>query len=227
MFRVSKEKERGSYKMNNIAKTAKILKNVELGENIIVEDFVIIGVQPKGKIEGELKTVIGKNSIIRSHTVIYAGNIIGDGFQTGNHASIREENIIGNNVSVGTKSVVEFKTKISDGVRIHSQAFIPEYCELKQDCWIGPNVVLTNASYPKSLRAKDFLKGVIVGKNAKIGANSTILPGINIGDNSLIGAGSVVSHDVPNDKVVAGNPVKVIKDVKDLLYQNGEKAYGD
>lgn len=213
--------------MSNIAKTAKILKNVQLGENVIVEDFVIIGVPPKGKKEGELKTVIGSNSVIRSHTVIYAGNVIGDSFQTGNQASIREENVIGNDVSIGTKSVVEFKTKIGDGVRIHSQAFIPEYCELKQGCWVGPNVVLTNAPYPKSLRAKVFLKGVVVGKNAKIGANTTVLPGVRIGDNALVGAGSVVSHDVPSGKVVVGNPAKVIKDVKDLVYPDGEKAYGD
>lgn len=213
--------------MSNIAKTAKILKNVKLGENVTVEDFVIIGVPPKDKREGELKTVICSNSVIRSHTVIYAGNVIGDNFQTGNHASIREENVIGKDVSVGTKSVVEFKTKIGDGVRIHSQAFIPEYCELKKGCWIGPNVVLTNAPYPRSLRAKDFLEGVIVGKNAKIGANTTILPGVKIGDNALVGAGSVVSHDVPAGKVVAGNPAKVLKDVRDLVYPNGEKAYGD
>lgn len=213
--------------MSSIAKTAKILKNVELGENVTVEDFVIIGVPPKGKRDGELKTVIGDNSVIRSHTVIYAGNVIGKNFQTGNQASIREDNVIGNDVSVGTKSVVEFKTKIDDSVRIHSQAFIPEYCELKQGCWIGPNVVLTNAPYPKSLHAKDFLKGVVVGKNAKIGANTTVLPGVRIGDDSLIGAGSVVTSDVPLGKVVVGNPAKVIKDVKDLVYPNGEKAYGD
>ncbi len=213
--------------MKGIAKTAKILKNVQLGENVVVEDFVIIGVPPKGKKEGELKTIVGSNSVIRSHTVVYAGNVIGEDFQTGNHASIREENVIGNDVSVGTKSVVEFKVKIGDGVRIHSQAFIPEYSELKQGCWVGPNVVLTNAPYPKSLRAKDFLEGVIVGKNARIGANTTVLPGVRIGDNALVGAGSVVTRDVPPGKVVAGNPAKVIKDVKDLVYPDGEKAYGD
>jgi len=213
--------------MKGIAKTAKILKNVQLGENVVVEDFVIIGVPPKGKKEGELKTIVGSNSVIRSHTVVYAGNVIGEDFQTGNHASIREENVIGNDVSVGTKSVVEFKVKIGDGVMIHSQAFIPEYSELKQGCWVGPNVVLTNAPYPKSLRAKDFLEGVIVGKNARIGANTTVLPGVRIGDNALVGAGSVVTRDVPPGKVVAGNPAKVIKDVKDLVYPDGEKAYGD
>jgi len=213
--------------MSSIAKTARIFKNVQLGENVVVEDFVIIGMPPKGKKEGELKTVIGGNSVIRSHTVIYAGNVIGDNFQTGNHASIREENVIGKDVSIGTKSVVEFKTRIGDGVRIHSQAFIPEFCELQDGCWIGPNVVLTNAPYPMSLRAKDFLKGVVVGRGAKIGANSTILPGVHIGVGALVGAGSVVTHDVPRGKVVAGNPAKVVKDVKDLVYPDGKKAYGE
>ncbi|MFH1101849.1 MAG: acyltransferase [Methanobacteriota archaeon] len=210
-----------------ISKTARILKNVHLGKNVTVEDYVIIGAPPSGKKEGDLKTVIGENSMIRSHTVIYAGNTIGKNFQTGNHASIREENTIGDNVSVGTKSVVEFKTIIKDNVRIHSQAFIPEYTELQEGCWIGPNVAITNAPYPRSVRAKDFLEGVVVERDARIGANSTILPGVRVGANSLVGAGSVVTHNVPPGKVVAGNPAKILKEVRSLLYPDGSRAYGD
>jgi len=213
--------------MNKIAPSAKILKNVELGKNIIIEDFVIIGVPPYKKKEGELKTVIGDNALIRSHSIIYAGNKIGDNFQTGNHVNIREENLIGKNVSIGTKTVIEFKTKIKDNVRIHSQAFIPEFCELKEGCWIGPNVVLTNARYPISVRSKEFIEGVVVGKKAIIGANSTILPGLKIGDYSLIGAGSVVTKDVSSKKVLSGNPAKVIDDIKNLKYPDGEKAYNE
>jgi len=211
----------------NVANTAKILKNVVLGKNVTVQDYVIVGIPPRDKKEGELKTIIGDNALIRSHTVIYAGNKIGKNFQTGHHVNIREENVIGDNVSIGTKTVIEFKTKIEENVRIHSQAFIPEYCELKKGCWIGPNVVLTNAKYPRSIKSKDFLEGVIVGKNAKIGANSTILPGVKIGDNALVGAGSVVIEDVPPGKVVVGNPARIIGDVKNLLYPNGKKAYED
>ncbi|HID25925.1 MAG TPA: N-acetyltransferase [Thermoplasmata archaeon] len=211
--------------MNKIAETARILKNVRLGKNVTVEDYVVIGVPPRRKEEGELETFIGDNAVIRSHTVIYAGNVIGKNFQTGHHVNIREENSIGDNVSIGTKTVVEFKTKIENNVRIHSQAFIPEYCELKEGCWIGPNVVLTNARYPKSLRSKKFLERVVVGKNAKIGANSTILPGVKIGENALVGAGSIVVDDVLPGKVVVGNPAKVIDDVWNLRYSTGEKAY--
>ena len=211
--------------MSKIAETAKILKNVKIGNNVTIEDFVIIGAPPRGKNEGDLETVIGDNATIRSHTVIYAGNVIGNNFQTGNQVSVREENIIGNNVSIGTKSVVEFKSKICDNVRIHSQVFIPEYCELKDNCWIGPNVVLTNAKYPRSFKSKEFLRGVIIEKDSIIGGNSTILSDLKIGTKALVGAGSVVTKNVPPGKIVAGNPAKIIGDISDLKYPTGEKAY--
>ena len=58
-----------------ISKNAIIYPNVKLGKNVIVEDFCIIGAPFKGYKDEE--TIIGDNSIIRSHTVIYAGNKIG------------------------------------------------------------------------------------------------------------------------------------------------------
>jgi acetyltransferase-like isoleucine patch superfamily enzyme len=199
-----------------ISKTAIIHPGVILGEGCVIEDFVIIGAPPKGFVPGEIETVIGDNAIIRSHTIIYAGNRIGNNFQTGNKANIRELNEIGDDVSIGTLSVIEHHVKIGHGVRIHTQAFIPEYCVLEEGCWIGPNVVLTNAKYPNSPSAKKELKGVHVMKNAKIGANVTVLPGIAIGENALVGAGSVVTKDVYKDTVVAGNPAKTIKDVTNI-----------
>ena len=80
---------------------------------------------------GSSRPRIGEGSVIRSHTVIYAGNVIGRNFQTGNKVNIRESNRIGNNVSVGTLSVIEHHVEIGDGVRIHTQAFIPEYSVLE------------------------------------------------------------------------------------------------
>ena len=197
-----------------VSKTAIIHPGVKLGKGCVIEDFVIIGAPPKGAFPGELETVIGGNAVIRSHTVIYAGNKIGNNFQTGNKANIRELNRIGDDVSIGTLSVIEHHVKIGHGVRIHSQVFIPECCVLEEGCWIGPNVVLTNAKYPNSPNAKTDLAGVHVMKNAKIGANATVLPGITIGENVLVGAGSVVTKDVLNNIVVAGNPAIIIANIK-------------
>jgi len=194
----------------------KIFDNVELGENVIIEDYCIIGRPPKGKKNGELKTIIGDNSVIRSHTVIYAGNKIGKNFQTGHAANIRENNEIGDNVSIGTKTVIEHHVKIEDNVRIHSQVFVPEFSVLKKGSWLGPNVVLTNALHPLCPKVKECLKGPTIGEDAKVGANSTIMPYIKIGKSALVGAGSVVTKDVPANKVAVGNPAKVIKDISEL-----------
>jgi len=201
-----------------ISETAIIHPNVKLGKNCIIEDFVIIGVLPKETGDEIMETVIGDNAIIRSHTVIYAGNHIGNDFQTGNKANIREFNVIGNHVSVGTLSVVEHHIKIGHRVRIHTQVFIPEFTTLENDCWIGPNVVITNAKYPKSLNVKNDLKGAYIKEFAIIGANSTLLPGLFIGSKAIVGAGSVVTKDVSGNTVVAGNPAVMIKNTNELPY---------
>jgi len=195
-----------------MTKTYKIFSGVKLGKNVEISDFVIIGFPVKEK----NPTFIGDNAIIRSHTVIYMGNKIGDNFQTGHGVMLREKNEIGNSVSIGTGSNIEHHVKIGNNVRIHSNVFIPEFSILEDDCWIGPNVVFTNALHPLCPKVKECLKGPVIKKGAKIGANSTLLPGVIVGEYALVGAGSVVTKDVPPYKVVVGNPAKVIKDVREL-----------
>ncbi|MFQ6092612.1 MAG: transferase [bacterium] len=199
-----------------MSKSYKVYPNVELGEGVVIGDFAVVGIPPTARKPGEMKTYIGAQAIIRSHTVIYAGNRIGDNFQTGHGVMIREENEIGDSVSVGTKSVIEHHVKIGNNVRIHSQAFVPEYSVLEDGCWIGPNVVLTNALHPLCPKAKECLKGPIVRTGAKIGANATLLPDIEIGENGLVGAGSVVVEDVPPRAIVVGNPARRVKSIEEV-----------
>lgn len=131
--------------------------------------YAVLGIAPEGFGLGELELKIGSGAIIRSHTVIYAGTIIGVNFRTGHGVTIREHNVIGNNVSIGTGSVIEHHVKIGNGVRIHSQSFVPEYSVLEEGVWIGPNVVLTNARYPNAYNTKSNLAGPVLEKNCIIG----------------------------------------------------------
>jgi acetyltransferase-like isoleucine patch superfamily enzyme len=199
-----------------------VYSNVTLGAGTVLGPFVVIGEPPAGAAPGELATVIGPGAVIRSHTVIYAGNSIGARFRTGHGVMVREANRIGDDVSVGTHSIIEHHVVIGDRVRIHSNVFIPEFSVLEEGAWVGPGVVFTNAPYPLSPRAKETLKGPHLLPGAKIGANATLLPGVTIGRDALVGAGAVVVRDVPDGVVVVGNPARVIKCVAEIeAYQIG------
>lgn len=206
--------------------TYRLYPNVQIGQGCEIGDFVIVGVPPRGKAPGDLPTVIGDGAVIRSGTVIYAGNVIGANFQTGHGALLRESNTIGDDVSVGSHSVVEHHVHMEDRVRIHSMAFVPEYTILKTRTWVGPRAVITNTPHPLCPDMPQCLQGVTLMPGAKIGANATLLPGVVIGENALVGAGAVVTRDVPAGAVVVGNPARVVKRIRDLKCPaTGENPY--
>ena len=205
---------------------AVVYPGVVWGGRYTVDPFVIVGYPVEGLAAGERATFIGEGALLRSHTVIYCGNRIGKGFQTGHGALVRESNEIGDNVSIGSGSIVEHHVHIGNGVRLHSHVFVPEFSVLEDECWLGPNVVLTNARYPRSPRAKDDLAGPHIERGAKLGANVTVLPGIRIGRDALIGAGAVVTKDVPAGAMVVGNPGRVINMLTNLPYDAGARRQG-
>lgn len=199
-----------------------IYPNVTLPDDVEIDPFVILGKPPRGHAPGELPLILGARAVIRSHTVIYAGNTIGPRLQTGHHVVIREANTIGADVSIGTASIIEHHVQIADGVRLHSRVFVPEYSILEAGCWLGPGVMVTNARYPISRGVKDRLEGAHIEAGAIIGANATLLPGVRIGARALVGAGAVVTKDVPPGMVVAGNPARVLKAIDDIRFYTSE-----
>jgi len=201
-----------------------IPKNVRVGKNALIGEFVILGSPPRGCKQGERQTIIGDNAVIRSHTVIYSNVRIGNGLETGHGVVIRENCVIGDNVRIGTHSIIENDNILGNNVRIHSNVFIPQLTTIEDDAWIGPNVVFTNDPHPPCAKC---MKGPTIKKGARIGAHATLLPSVVVGEYSLVGAGALVIGNVPPKSVVAGFPAKVIKKITDLKCRTGqvEKPY--
>ncbi len=203
-----------------------IYPNVSVGEGTVIQDGAVVGEPPRGATPGELRTVIGAGGVVRSGTVIYAGAVIGDRFNSGHGALIREDNVIGDDCSVGTNAVLEAGNRVGSGTRIHSGCFL-EHTTLGARVFLAPHVVFTDDPHPICPRYLECVLGATVEDDVSIGANSTILPGLRIGAGSLIGAGSVVTKDVVAGSVVAGSPAVRVKDVADLVCFKGfyERPY--
>lgn len=97
-------------------------------------------------------------------------------------------------------------------------------------CWLitigddvvfGPNVyLLAHDASTKNHLGYTRIGKITIGNNVFIGADATIMPGVSIGNNSIIGTGSIVTKDVPENTVYAGNPAKFICTLEDYLEKN-------
>ncbi len=175
---------------------------VEIGEGSRIQDNVILGSEEGGKVK------IDENALIRSGTVIYSGVEIGKNFKTGHNILIRENAIIGDDVLVGTNAVVDGDCRIGNEVSIQTNVYITRYTVVEKGVFFGPCAVTLNDKY---MKYGADLKGPVIKKGAKIGANSTIFPGIVIGENAVVGGGSVVTKEVKAGEVVVGNPARRLK----------------
>ena len=117
-----------------------------------------------------------------------------------------------------------FHTEFGKNTKIGKNVFINSCCrfqdnggiEIGDKTMIGPNVTIVTINHEinPEKRINATPKPVKIGKNVWIGADCTILPGVTIGENSIIGAGSVVTKNVPNNVIVAGNPARLIREIK-------------
>ena len=88
-----------------------------------------------------------------------------------------------------------------------------------ENCQMAPNVAIYTAGHPihpvTRNSAYEYGKEVTVGDNVWFGGNTVVCPGVHIGNNVVIGAGSVVTKDIPDWCIAAGNSCKVIKKITD------------
>ena len=143
--------------------------------------------------------------------------------------------------SVGEKVMVEVPFRCDYGFNIHvGDNFYANYgCTILDGCkvtignnvFLGPNVQIYTASHPvyAPLRNEGYEYGeeITIGDDVWVGGNATILPGAHIGTNVVIGAGSVVTGDIPDGVVAAGNPCRIIRKISEQDKQFGLKKKED
>jgi UDP-2-acetamido-3-amino-2,3-dideoxy-glucuronate N-acetyltransferase len=130
---------------------------------------------------------------------------------------------IGDNTTIGTFVEIQRNAKIGKNCKIQSHTFICEGVAIEDNVLVGHGVTFINDKYPRATNEKGQLQTekdwkvepTVIKKGASIGSGSTILSYVTIGEKAIVGAGSVVTRDVPAGTIVAGNPARVLRYIKD------------
>lgn len=136
---------------------------------------------------------IGENTKIWHFTHVMPGAVIG------------QNCVVGQNVMIAPRVVLGNHVKVQNNVSVYEGVI----CE--DEVFLGPSMVFTNVINPRAfIERKSEFKTTLVQRGATIGANATVVCGHTIGRYAMIGAGAVVTHDVPDYALVAGNPARQI-----------------
>ncbi|NYE94891.1 acetyltransferase-like isoleucine patch superfamily enzyme [Psychromicrobium silvestre] len=141
---------------------------------------------------------------------------LGAGTKIWHLAQVREGAVLGENCIVGRGAYVGSGVQIGENTKIQNYALVYEPAKLGKGVFIGPAVVLTNDTYPRSVSPDGSLKsahdwepvGVTIEDGASIGARAVCIAPVTIGRWATVAAGAVVAKDVPAFALVAGVPAK-------------------
>ena len=141
---------------------------------------------------------------------------IGEGASIWHQAQVREGATVGPGCIIGKGVYIGADVSLGANCKVQNYSCVYEGNTLEDGVFVGPEVVFTNDRYPRAINpdgtlkaASDWeLQGSLVKYGAAVGSRSVILPGLTIGRWAIIAAGSVVTRDVLDHAIVAGNPAR-------------------
>jgi len=141
--------------------------------------------------------------------VVDSGCTIGKGAKIWHFSHIMKDCVIGENCNIGQNVVISPEVVLGKNVKVQNNVSIYTGVVCEDDVFLGPSMVFTNISNPRSavVRRGQYEK-TLVKRGASIGANATIVCGHDIGEFAFIGAGAVVTKEVPPYALVVGNPAR-------------------
>jgi len=150
--------------------------------------------------------------MIHPSAIVDEGAQLGEGTRVWHFVHVSAGARIGANCSLGQGVYVGNDVAIGDNVKIQNNVSVYDAVTLEDDVFCGPSMVFTNVLNPRSavVRRHEYRR-TLVRRGATLGANCTIVCGTTIGRHAFVGAGAVVTHDVPDDGVVAGVPARLMK----------------
>ncbi len=132
---------------------------------------------------------------------------------------------IGDDVKIGTFVEIQKGARVGNRCKISSHTFICEGVTIEDEVFVGHGVTFINDRFPRATTSDGSLQTeadwkcvrTLVKKGASIGSGATLLCGVTIGERAIVGAGSVVTKDVPEGAVVAGNPARLLRPSGNLV----------
>lgn len=148
---------------------------------------------------------------IHETAIIDEPSTIGKGSKIWHFSHIMKNSIIGEDCNIGQNVVISPEVILGKNVKVQNNVSIYTGVICEDDVFLGPSMVFTNISNPRSaVIRKDLYTKTLVKKGATIGANATIICGNSIGVYAFIGAGAVVTKNVLAYALIIGNPAKQI-----------------
>lgn len=133
-------------------------------------------------------------------------------------AQLRTGARIGADCVIGRDAFIDEHVELGDRVKVQNAALVYHGVTIEDGVFIGPNAILTNDRHPRAetpagtlARAEDWhVDPILISTGASIGAGAVVVAGTTIGRYALVGAGAVVTRDVPDFALVAGNPARAL-----------------